>query len=584
MVELERTIVLDAHTTHRADVIGNKGASVARMLGLGLPVPPAFVLPIDECRRWRAAGGVLEEDVWDSVLDGLGILETETGRRLGDASAPLLVSVRSGAAVSMPGMMDTVLNLGMTDDVEAGLARLADDDEFARATHARFVHGFGQIVLGGDLDEPAPGTTADEMRETVEHETGAQVPAAPLEQLRAAICAVFGSWNSRRAAAYRRHWGIDDDGGTAVIIQAMVFGNLGTNSGTGVLFTRDPLTGAPGAYGEWLPGAQGEDVVNGTHDCLPLSALAALSPTAHAQLLTAAGLLERELGDVQDIEFTLERGRLYLLQTRGAKRSAAAALRTAAELAQEGVISRAEALSRVTVEQVVAVLAPRLSPQATAGAAVLARGVAACPGVAAGLVVADAEAAVTASSDVVLARPTTSPEDVSGMIAAAAIVTERGGATSHAAVVSRALGRPSVVGVGDGKTDDWLGQPVTVDGSHGVVYAGVLPTEATAISAITGFMELNAWATELSPVAVVENASGVLDLDAQGIEPDASDVNELAAVMRGAPAVSGLVLATEAGARAVLAAGVPAVVPQPGQQPLTLLLQLVQAARTDGRT
>src|SRR5215217_1969318 len=282
------------------------------MRALGLPVPPAFVLPIEECRRYHAADSTLDDQTWEYVLRGIAVLEQETGRRFGDPSAPLLVSVRSGAAVSMPGMMDTVLNLGMTDEVEQGLAKLSGDAGFARNTHVRFIHEFGHTVLGADIDHPADDATAEDVRAAVKRDTGKEVPSEPAEQLRAAIHAVFDSWTSRRAIAYRKHWGIPETGGTAVIVQAMVFGNLGEGSGTGVLFTRDPLTGEPEMYGEWLPGGQGEDVVSGTFDPQPLSAMADQLPDAHAKLIEASRLLERESSDVQDIEFTVESDRLYL--------------------------------------------------------------------------------------------------------------------------------------------------------------------------------------------------------------------------------------------------------------------------------
>jgi pyruvate,orthophosphate dikinase len=575
----EHVVILDGATTHDPETIGNKGAGVARMLALGLPVPPAFALPIDECRRYHANGGALDDDVWQAVLAGLEHLEAQTGRRLGDPDAPLLVSVRSGAAVSMPGMMDTILNLGMTADVEAGLARLSGDATFARRTHVRFCHEFGHTVHGADLDPPAGDAVASDVCAAVLADTGEAVPAAPLEQLRAAIHAVFGSWSSRRAVAYRRHWGIPEDGGTAVIVQAMVFGNLGEGSGTGVLFTRDPLTGAPAPYGEWLPGGQGEDVVSGTHDCLPLSSFAEQLPEAHDRLLEAGALLERENGDVQDIEFTVQGGRLFLLQTRAAKRSPAAALRTAVDLAREGAIDADAALARVTPEQLASVLAPRLSEAEGATAEVLARGTPACPGVAGGRVVLDADAAEAADGDVVLVRPTTSPEDVAGMIAARAVVTERGGATSHAAVVSRALGRPSVVGAGEGVTAGWGDREVTVDGSAGVVYAGRLPTEEIGVDDVAGLPELLAWVSARSPVTVVDTAEDVLDLDAGGVglDPDAHvDVDELAGRLRGAPAARGAVLATADGARAVLRSGLSTVVRAPGQHPAALLLRVVQ--------
>ena len=579
----ERILVLDGSATYGNEIVGGKAASIARMRALGLPVPPAFVLPIEECRRFHAGDGRLDEAVWEAVLDGVAGIERDTGRRFGDPETPLLVSVRSGAAVSMPGMMDTILNLGMTNPVEEGLARLSGDAAFARETHVRFVHEFGHTVLGADLDPPGDDATADEVRAEVRADTGADVPAEPLDQLRAAVLAVFGSWSSRRAIAYRRHWKIPEDGGTAVVVQAMVFGNLGEDSGTGVLFTRDPLNGSPEPFGDWLPGGQGEDVVAGTHDPLPLAAFHAQLSDAHDELIRAGRLLEREHGDIQDVEFTVERGRLYLLQARAAKRAPLSAVRTAVDLADEGILDRETALGRVTPEQFETVLSPLLPEEVTAAADVVARGTPACPGVASGRVVANSDDAEVADDDVVLARPTTSPEDVSGMIAARAVVTERGGATSHAAVVTRALGRPSVVGVGEGATGGWAGREVTVDGSKGVVYDGRLETAGVPIADIPGLEHLLAWARELSPAEVLETSPGdVLDLDAAGftVAPDsAPDTDALADRMRGAPAVQGLVLGTAEGAAAVVRSGVPTVVALPGQHAATLLLRLVQARR-----
>jgi pyruvate, orthophosphate dikinase len=524
----DRVVVLDGATVPSREVVGNKGRSIAWMLSLGLPVPPALCLPIDECRRFHANGGELDPDAWSSVLAGIAGLEEKLGRSFGGGEQPLLVSVRSGAAVSMPGMMDTVLNLGISDEVEAALARLSGDEAFARSTHCRFIHQFGETVLEADIDEPGPGATPAEVREAVRRDTGADVPADPQEQLRAVIRAVFGSWSSRRAKAYRRHWDIPEDGGTAVIVQAMVFGNLGEDSGTGVLFSRNPLSGDPDPYGEWLPKGQGEDVVSGTHDPLPLAALADSLPDAHERLLAAAKLLEREHGDVQDVEFTVERGELFLLQTRSAKRSPLAAVRAAVDLASEGAIDRAEAVRRVTPEQLASVLAPRVSAEAAAGAEVVARGTPACPGVATGIAVADSDAACEADGDVVLTRPTTSPEDVSGMIAARAVVTERGGSTSHAAVVTRALGRPSVVGVGEGVTAELVGSELTVDGSAGVVYRGAVPTEEVDPASVPGLTELIEWARELAPGEVDEATAPVDVLRAaqENSNPEAAEGSE----------------------------------------------------------
>jgi pyruvate,orthophosphate dikinase len=552
----DRAVVLDGATVPSREVVGNKGRSIAWMLSFGLPVPPALCLPIEECRRFHANGGELDDEAWGSVIAGVAGLEQKSGRGFGGGERPLLVSVRSGAAVSMPGMMDTVLNLGITDEVEAALGRLCGDEAFARQTHCRFIHQFGETVLRADLEEPGPDATPAEVREAVRRDTGEQVPTDPREQLRAVIKTVFGSWSSRRAKAYRRHWGISDDGGTAVIIQAMVFGNLGEDSGTGVLFSRNPLSGDPAPYGEWLPRGQGEDVVSGTHDPLPLAALADSMPAAHERLLVAAKLLEREQGDIQDVEFTIERGELYLLQTRAAKRSPAAAVRAAVDLAEEGAIDRSEAILRVTPEQLDTVLAPRVSEAAAAAAEVVARGIAACPGVATGVAVGDSDAACEARGDVVLTRPTTSPEDVSGMIAARAVVTERGGSTSHAAVVTRALGRPSVVGVGEGVTAALVGSELTVDGSAGVVYRGVLATEVVDPAGVPGLETLIEWARELSPVEVVDDeGEGSVDLEAVGTSDDVS---------------------TPEGARAAIKAGVARVRKLPGQHEAALLLRFAQ--------
>ena len=552
----DRAVVLDGRAVPSREVVGNKGRSIAWMLSLGLPVPPALCLPIDECRRFHAAGGELEPDTWSSVLAGVRGLEEKLDRSFGDGERPLLVSVRSGAAVSMPGMMDTVLNLGITDEVEKCLAKLAGDADFARQTHCRFIHQFGETVLKAHLDEPGPDATPADVREEVRKDTGEEVPTDPYEQLRAVIATVFGSWSSRRAKTYRKHWGISDDGGTAVIIQAMVFGNLGENSGTGVLFSRNPLSGDPEPYGEWLPRGQGEDVVSGTHDPLPLSALAEQMPSAHERLLAAAKLLEREHGDIQDVEFTVERDELWLLQTRAAKRSPQAAVRAAVDLVEEGAIDRAEALQRVTPEQLATVLAPRVSDAVEAAAEVVARGIAACPGVAAGIAIGDSDAACEAEGDVVLTRPTTSPEDVSGMIAARAVVTERGGSTSHAAVVTRALGRPSVVGVGEGVTAELIGEELTVDGSTGVVYRGILETEDVDPASVPGLETLIGWAREACPVEVVADAGeGSIDLDAVGTSDDVS---------------------TPEGARAAIKAGVARVQKLPGQHEAALLLRFAQ--------
>jgi pyruvate,orthophosphate dikinase len=374
-------------------------------------------------------------------------------------------------------MMDTVLNLGVNSRVEAALALLTGDSAYAADTHRRFREQFERVV----------GSTA---------------PEEPWEQLLAAIGAVFRSWQSPRAVSYRRHHDIPDEGGTAVTVQAMVFGNLDGRSGTGVLFSRNPLTGHPEPYGEWLPRGQGEDVVSGRFDPQPLSALAESLLPVHDELLAAAKALEEHGQDVQDIEFTVESGQLWLLQSRAAKRSPDAAVRLAVTLHEAGIVTVDEALARVTPAQIAAVCKPRVSAEAKAAATLLVKGEAACPGVGTGRVVLDVEEAEDLADEdvsVVLARPTTDPDDVSGMIVASAIVTEIGGSTSHAAVVSRELGTPCVVGVGSGKLADLAGKQVTVDGSTGEVFEGELPLAPCGEADNPELATLLRWARERAP-------------------------------------------------------------------------------------
>ena len=583
---MSRVIFLDGSALPDREVIGGKAWSVARMRSLGLRVPPAFVIPVAECRQYHDQGRTIDDQLWQDILGGVAAIEEATGRRLGDPANPLLVSVRSGAAISMPGMMDTVLNLGITDAVESGLASATGDATYARDTHARFCHQFGDIVLKADLDPYVAGPTADEVRALVREDTGVTIPTDPYEQLRAAISAVFDSWESSRAKSYRRHWGIPEEGGTAVTVQAMVFGNLGDNSGTGVLFTRNPLNGDPTPYGEWLPGGQGDDVVGGTHSVLHLDALAQMMPEVHAELLSWAGTLELENREVQDVEFTVEQGRLYLLQTRTAKRSPEAAVRMAVDLVNEGLITPDMAVQRVTAEQVDTVLLPQLDPEAARTATVLASGEPACPGVACGIGVVDpdeTERRAQAGEDIVLVRPTTSPNDVHGMIAAVAVVTDLGGSTSHAAVVTRALGRPSVVGVGDGVAESMAGQLLTIDGGAGKVYAGRLPLIATEVDDHPALRPLSGWASERCPVTVVHEADGeVLDVDSVPgvIDADSGSIDTVAlvaALRSAAGAVTGRSLNTPQGAVAILESGVQTIV---AQRRLPLQLRLLQAQPT----
>jgi pyruvate,orthophosphate dikinase len=403
------------------ELLGGKAWSITEMLRHGIPVPPAFALTTDECARYYEAGQSVPRDVLDELPAAMHRLEAETGRTFGRGGQPLLVSVRSGAPTSMPGMMDTVLNLGMTDEVEAALASASGDPTYAADTRRRFLEQFEKVV-------------------------GVAPPEEPWEQLHRAIAAVFDSWQSDRAVAYRAERGIPSDGGTAVTVQAMVFGNLDALSGTGVLFSRDPTGATEEPYGEWLPRGQGEDVVSGAFDPLPLDAMAASLPDCHRELLSLAQRLDESAGAAQDIEFTVQSGRLWLLQCRKAK---------------------------VAVHD-----GPHVDAGARADATVLASGQPACPGIVSGVIVTDVEDAemrALEGEDVILARPHTDPHDVRAMAVVRGILTEVGGATSHAAVVSRELNVPCIVGCGSGTLTVLEGQTVTVDAVSGEVLAGALP-------------------------------------------------------------------------------------------------------------
>jgi pyruvate,orthophosphate dikinase len=455
--------------------IGGKARSLARLHQLDLACPVAFVLPTQVCHAYTDLDHKLPPEAEEALHLGIACLEESSGKQFGQGSRPLLLSVRSGAPVSMPGMMDTVLNLGINDAVEQTLATESLDVEFARDTHRRFVLSYGRIVLKADLDDET--AAPDQLRAAALVETGQAVPVDPWEQLRGAVCAVLDSWQSSRSRAYRRHMNIPDSLGTAVTIQEMVFGNLGANSGTGVLFSRDPLSGAREPYGEYLPGGQGEDVVSGERTPLSLSDLAEQLPAVYEQLLHSAQLLEQEDRDMQDIEFTVEQGRLYLLQSRRAKRAPASAVRLAVDFVDDGLITEEEALNRITVDQVEHVLRPRLGDHERNNAVVLALGEAASPGVATGVALSDpdeVERRAKNGESVVFVTTTTSPEHVQAMISSVAVCTETGGSTSHAAVVCRGLGRPAVVGCGVGVVGELEGREVTVVGDTGQVFVGRL--------------------------------------------------------------------------------------------------------------
>ncbi|MER7463297.1 pyruvate, phosphate dikinase [Streptomyces sp. NPDC097981] len=495
-----------------AGLLGGKGANLAEMSRMGLPVPPGFTVTTEACRVFLATGAPPEE------LDGqiarhLAALERATGKRLGQVDDPLLLSVRSGARFSMPGMMDTILDIGLNDLAVLGLGKTPERERFAWDSYRRLVQMFGSTVMAADgaLFEKLIGAlerqhkAADDSRldtvdlirlvecfkDIIAEQTGEEFPQDPAEQLKRAVLAVFSSWNSERARIYRRREHIPDDLGTAVTIQTMVFGNLGPDSGSGVAFTRDPATGRPGVYGDYLPNAQGEDVVAGIRNTVPLQRLADLDPGSYNELRSCMDRLEARYRDMCDIEFTIERGKLWMLQTRVGKRTAQAAFGIAAQLADEGLISPQEALARVDGDALVHLMFPRFDTSDPGVGEVVARGVPASPGAAVGAVVFDSAEAVRragAGEKVVLVRLETSPSDLPGMIAARAVVTSRGGKTSHAAVVARGMGKVCVCGV-EGITVDLEerslttadgvtvteGTTVSVDGTEGTVRLGAVP-------------------------------------------------------------------------------------------------------------
>ncbi|MFI7317005.1 pyruvate, phosphate dikinase [Streptomyces venezuelae] len=499
-----------------ADLLGGKGSNLAEMTRLGLPVPSGFTLTTEACRAFLATGSEPAQ-LWEEVSAHLSALEASAGRLLGQPDDPLLLSVRSGARFSMPGMMETILDIGLNDDSVLGLGKVSGSERFAWDSYRRLVHMFGSTVMGIDsahferslaLLKDLRGVkddvqlTASDLAELVDTyknlihlETGDHFPQSPAEQLRRAVLAVFTSWNGERARLYRRREHIPDDLGTAVNVQRMVFGNLGSDSGSGVAFTRDPATGRPGLYGDYLPNAQGEDVVAGTRNTVPLAELQRLDATSYDGLRTHMRTLERHYRDLCDIEFTIERGTLWMLQTRVGKRTAEAAFVLAAELTDEKLINGDEALARVSGEGLARLMFPRFDASATGPA--LARGVPASPGAAVGAVVFDSAQAVrraAADEKVVLVRQETTPDDLPGMIAAQAVLTSRGGKTSHAAVVARGMGKVCVCGAEEltVNTEDRRfttsdgtvieeGTVVSVDGSAGVVYAGSVPLMDSAV-------------------------------------------------------------------------------------------------------
>jgi len=498
------------------DLLGGKGANLAEMTNLGLPVPPGFIVSTDACRHYLAEGDV-PAGLDDEITAHLASLEAAMGRKLGDGADPLLVSVRSGAKFSMPGMMETVLNIGLSDESVHGLTKQTGNEQFAWDSYRRLIQMFGKTVLGleGELFEHAIDTAksakgtkndldldagdlsqlVDTFKGIVAEHSGRDFPQDPREQLDLAIRAVFNSWNADRAILYRRQERIPAELGTAVNVVAMVFGNLGMDSGTGVAFTRDPGSGQQGVYGDYLQNAQGEDVVAGIRNTIPLQDLEALDGKSYAQLMDIMQTLENHYRDLCDIEFTIERGKLWMLQTRVGKRTAGAAFRIAIQLVDQGLIDLDEAVSRVTGDQLAQLMFPRFD--ASSDVKQITKGISASPGAAVGKVVFDSARAVeeaAAGEDVILVRRETNPDDLHGMIAAQGILTSRGGKTSHAAVVARGMGKTCVCGADElevsiagkrftapGGVTVQEGDVISIDGTSGKVYLGEVPVVASPV-------------------------------------------------------------------------------------------------------
>ena len=534
-----------------ADLLGGKGSNLCEMTRLGLPVPPGFVITTQVCRDYLAGDYTLPEGLAATVRERISELEEAIGHEFGSTTNPLLVSVRSGARISMPGMMDTILNLGINDDIVEGLGTMMGDRRPAWDAYRRFIQIYAEVVqevapepfeeclaehkarAGVELDyqltaEQLQAVTRD-FKAIAREWAGSAPPDEPWEQLFGAVEAVFRSWNNSRAIVYRNQYGIDHDMGTAVTIMGMVYGNLGPTSGTGVLFTRDPSTGKREVYGEFLSNAQGEDVVAGVRTPEPLSALAKAMPERSKELLSLASNLEKHYRDVQDVEFTIEQGRLYLLQTRNAKRTPLSSVRTAVDMVREGMIDREQALKRVDPEEITQLLVPQFAsdmPEDELSERLLTTGAGASPGAASGRVCFDADVAedlARRGETVILVRPETKPDDIHGIIASAGVVTSRGGVTSHAAVVTRGLGKPCIVGCEGMQVDLELremhgnghtlgeGDRVSIDGALGNVYVGELATVNPRLEDLPEASELLGWADETRRLGVMANADTPAD-------------------------------------------------------------------------
>ncbi len=529
------------------NLLGGKGAGLAEMTNVGLPVPPGFTITTEACLAYFDADKRFPEGMWEQTLEAMKKVEEQTGKKFGDSSNPLLVSVRSGARVSMPGMMDTVLNIGLNPDTLKGMAKLMNNERFAWDAYRRLVQMFGNIVKGIDrhkfeaiLDEYKAKTeggrdidlTTDMLKEATadfkalyKKELGQDFPDDPYEQLRQAIGAVFGSWFGAPAVSYRKAEGLSDDWGTAVNVQTVVFGNMGEASGTGVAFTRNPATGEKRVYGEYLMNAQGEDVVAGIRTPNPIAELEGEMPEAYQQFLDICDLLEGHYRDVQDVEFTIERSKLWMLQTRTGKRTAAAAVKIAVDMANGGLITKEEALMRLTPYQVDQFLHPRFDPEAKekarAEGTLLAKGLNASPGAASGIAIFDADTAEERGKSgeaVILVRPETNPDDVHGMVQARGILTQHGGMTSHAAVVARGWGKPCVAGCEAIKIDLLArkfsvngkeikeGDYISIDGASGEVFEGTIATIEPNLAEEKELLDLLSWADEVRRLGVWANA------------------------------------------------------------------------------
>ncbi len=527
------------------DLLGGKGAGLAEMTKAGLPTPPGFTITTEACNDYFANGEKLPDGLWDDVLEAVKQVEASTGKGFGDPANPLLVSVRSGAKFSMPGMMDTVLNLGLNEATLHGLIKLTGNERFGWDAYRRFIQMFGRIVMevagerfdhaleeaktehgakqDTDLDAPALQALVTEFKSIVQADTGRDFPEDPNEQLDLAIKAVFASWFGKRAADYRKNQNIPHDLGTAVNVVTMVFGNMGEDSGTGVAFTRDPNTGEKVLFGEYLTNAQGEDVVAGIRTAPKIAEMQTEMPEVYAEFQRIGQQLEAHYRDVQDLEFTIERGRLYMLQTRSAKRTAAAAVRIAADMVEEGTITKEEAIARIEPAHVDQLLRDQFDQGALDKAPRIAKGLNASPGAAVGRAVFSADTAVEwveRGEKVVLVRIETSPDDFHGMAVAQGILTARGGATSHAAVVARQIGKPCVAGCAELVIDYAMkvarsnvsdvsfkeGDEISLDGATGQVYLGAIPTVSARFEDQPELQKILGWADGIRRMGVWTNA------------------------------------------------------------------------------